>query len=63
MIDGAEKLHNVIPFTETKVEGGKVSAKLEMPPTTGGSFNCAIRMYAKNDALPHRQDFCYLRWI
>ena len=63
MIDGAEKLHKVIPFTEVKVEGGKVNAKLEMTPTTGGSFKCAIRMYAKNDALPHRQDFCYLRWI
>ena len=63
MIDGVEKLHKVVPFTEVKVEGGKVNAKLEMTPTTGGSFKCAIRMYAKNDALPHRQDFCYLRWI
>ena len=63
MIDGAEKLHKVLPFTEVKVEGGRVNAKLEMTPTTGGSFKCAIRMYAKNDALPHRQDFCYLRWI
>jgi starch phosphorylase len=63
MIDGAEKLHKVIPFTEVKVEGSKVNAKLEMPPTTGGSFKCAIRMYANNEALPHRQDFCYLRWI
>jgi starch phosphorylase len=63
MIDGAEKLHKVLPFTEVKVEGSKVNAKLEMTPTTGGSFKCAIRMYANNDALPHRQDFCYLRWI
>ena len=63
MIDGTEKLHKVVPFNEVKVEGARVNAKLEMTPTTGGSFKCAIRMYAKNDALPHRQDFCYLRWI
>jgi starch phosphorylase len=63
MIDGAEKLHKVVPFTEIKVEGSKVYAKLELTPATGGSFKCAVRMYAKNDALPHRQDFCYLRWI
>lgn len=27
-----------------------------------GSFKVAYRMYPKNDELPHRQDFCYVKW-
>jgi starch phosphorylase len=22
-----------------------------------------VRMYPKNNNLPHRQDFCYVRWL
>lgn len=28
-----------------------------------GSFKQAFRMYPKNALLPHRQDFCYVRWF
>lgn len=28
-----------------------------------GSFKLAFRMYPKNGHLPHRQDFCYVRWL
>ena len=28
-----------------------------------GSFKQAFRMYPKNAFLPHRQDFCYVRWF
>ena len=28
-----------------------------------GTFKVAYRMYPKNVDLPHRQDFCYVRWF
>jgi len=28
-----------------------------------GNFRYAFRMFPKNEDLPHRQDFCYVRWI
>jgi hypothetical protein len=29
----------------------------------GGSYRVAYRMFPKNVNLPHRQDFCYVRWF
>ena len=28
-----------------------------------GEYKVAFRMYPKNSELPHRQDFCYVKWI
>ena len=28
-----------------------------------GSFKTGVRMYPKNENLPHRQDFCYVKWL
>lgn len=36
-------------------------AKIEA--NTAGSFKTGIRMYPKNKELPHRQDFCYIKWL
>ena len=30
---------------------------------TAGSFKVSYRMFPKNADLPHRQDFCYVRWF
>ena len=27
------------------------------------SFKIAYRIFPKNDQLPHRQDFCYVKWF
>jgi len=32
-------------------------------PKHAGQFRSIVRMYPKNDKLPHRQDFCYVKWI
>jgi alpha-glucan phosphorylase-like protein len=34
-----------------------------LQPNNPGSFNYGFRIYAKNENLPHRQDFSYIRWI
>ena len=28
-----------------------------------GSYKAAVRMFPKNDKLPHRQDFAYVKWL
>ena len=35
--------------------------KLEM--SNAGNFKTAVRMFSKNANLPHRQDFCYVKWF
>jgi alpha-glucan phosphorylase-like protein len=36
---------------------------LHLSPNHPGSFNYSFRMFPKNELLPHRQDFRYIRWI
>ncbi|MDR0560370.1 MAG: alpha-glucan family phosphorylase [Prevotellaceae bacterium] len=36
---------------------------IKFVPTISGTFLSAIRIYAKNPHLPHRQDFCLVKWI
>ena len=28
-----------------------------------GAYKTCVRMFPKNDLLPHRQDFCYIKWL
>ncbi len=51
------------PFKMTGKEGNNHTFELKYEPTSAGSFKYAIRMYPKNNKLPHRQDFCYVRWL
>ncbi|MRT94413.1 alpha-glucan family phosphorylase [Ancylomarina sp. 16SWW S1-10-2] len=37
--------------------------KLNLPLSDAGVFDFGLRMYADNENLQHRQDFCYVRWI
>ena len=32
-------------------------------PKQAGQYKSAVRMYPKNKNLPHRQDFCYVKWL
>jgi starch phosphorylase len=32
-------------------------------PQQAGFYKSAVRMYPKNKHLPHRQDFCYVKWL
>lgn len=42
---------------------GKSLYKLKMMPEKAGTFFYGLRLYAKNDKLPHRQDFYMVKWI
>jgi len=46
-----------------KAEGSKLIYGLDYKLNRAGTFEYAFRMFPKNEDLPHRQDFCYVRWI
>ncbi len=42
---------------------GRVIYRVDFQPEMAGTFFYGIRIYAKHEELPHRQDFCLLRWV
>ncbi|HOU67751.1 MAG TPA: alpha-glucan family phosphorylase [Paludibacteraceae bacterium] len=46
-----------------KTEGTKLYFKYEDRVSLAGAFKYAFRMFPKNADLPHRMDFCYVRWF
>lgn len=56
-------IHKVLPFKMVKNNGNLYTFQLEFDSADAGAFKCAVRMYPKNDLLPHRQDFSYVKWL
>ena len=44
-------------------EGNNYTFEAELSPKQFGQYKSAVRMYPKNKNLPHRQDFCYIKWL
>ncbi len=42
---------------------GRAIYHVDFLPERAGTFFYGIRIYAKHPELPHRQDFCLLRWV
>ena len=61
--DGNEEVFSVEPLKMTGHEGNNYTFEAELTPKQFGQYKSAIRMYPKNELLPHRQDFCYLKWL
>jgi len=61
--DGEERVYSVEPLKMTKKEGNNYTFEATLSPTQFGQYKSAIRMYPKNKNLPHRQDFCYVKWL
>lgn len=60
--DGRE-VYKIIPFKMVKHEGNQYTFVAELEPDVAGTFKLCVRMYPKNANLPHRQDFCYVKWL
>ena len=56
-------LHDVEELELVKSEGSKLFYELNYKLFRAGTFQYAFRMFPKNEDLPHRMDFCYVRWI
>ncbi len=61
--DGKEKFVGTRDFKIVKTEGNIVTYELQAKIKDAGVFRYGYRIYPKNPALPHRQDFAFLRWI
>ncbi len=61
--DGKQHIYSVEPFHVVKKDGTKYTFQTKFSLQNGGSFKFAYRMFPKNPDLPHRQDFCYVRWF
>ena len=61
--DGEERVYNVEPFEMVGHEGNLYTFEATLSPTQFGQYKSAVRMYPKNKHLPHRQDFCYVKWL
>lgn len=61
--DGEQHVYIIEPFNVVKRDGNLYTFKLESALQNAGSFKMAFRMFPKNSDLPHRQDFCYVRWF
>ncbi|MDD4107519.1 MAG: alpha-glucan family phosphorylase, partial [Prolixibacteraceae bacterium] len=57
------KIIEQIDFEIEKTEGSICYYKLNYRPVHPGSFNYGIRIYPKNEGLPHRQDCRFVKWI
>jgi starch phosphorylase len=61
--NGEQHIYKVEPFKVVKREGDLFTFNLSTTLQNAGSFKIAFRMFPKNPNLPHRQDFCYVRWF
>lgn len=61
--NGEERISNVFPFKLIGHEGNLYTFEAVVEASEAGTYRTAVRMYPKNSELPHRQDFCYVKWL
>ncbi len=61
--NNVDTLYDVEELKLVKTEGTKLFFSIDYQLNMAGSFKFGFRMFPKNEDLPHRQDFCYVRWI
>ena len=61
--EGKQHVYSVEPFSVIKKEGDLYTFQAKHSLSNAGSFKVAYRMFPKNQDLPHRQGFCYVRWF
>jgi starch phosphorylase len=61
--EGKEHVYSVEPFEMVKQDGDLYTFRASISLSNAGSFKIAYRMFPKHADLPHRMDFCYVRWF
>ena len=61
--EGKEHIHSIDTMNLVKRENNIHTFEGMHDVNNAGTFKIAYRMYPKNVDLPHRQDFCYVRWF
>ena len=62
-IHNNDKLYDVIPLQIIKKSGSHLFFGTQYQLNYAGGMKFALRMYPSHELLPHRMDFCYVRWI
>jgi len=60
---GEDHIYSVEPLEVVKREGNLYTFHVCHVCNNAGGFKSAYRIFPKNDLLPHRQDFCYVKWV
>lgn len=58
-----ERIHAITPFSLVSKDGNLYTFRATSSVLNTGCFKQAFRMYPKNELLPYREDFCYVRWF
>ncbi len=61
--NGEEHVFSVEPLKMVSHSGNNYTFEAKHSPKQFGQYKSAVRMYPKNKNLPHRQDFCYVKWL
>ncbi|MBP5318996.1 MAG: alpha-glucan family phosphorylase [Paludibacteraceae bacterium] len=61
--EGVDKFFSVRELNLTKKAGTVLTFNLEFVAKEAGAYKSAFRLYPKSADLPHRQDFCFVRWF
>ena len=61
--NGEERIFSVKPLEVVGKEGNNYTFEGNIEVSNAGNFKTAVRMFPKNANLPHRQDFCYVKWF
>lgn len=57
------ELSSVDELTLVKTDGTKLFFTINYQLDNAGAYKYGFRMFPKHELLPHRQDFCYVRWL
>lgn len=60
---GKQEIADCFELKIVKQEGTKVTYATTFNLANAGGFKLGFRMYPNHADLPHRQDFCYVRWF
>ena len=61
--NGEERIFSVRPLDVVGRDGNNYTFEGKLELSNAGNFKTAVRMFPKNANLPHRQDFCYVKWF
>ena len=61
--NGEERIFSVRPLEVVGREGNNYTFEGKFELSNAGNYKTAVRMFPKNANLPHRQDFCYVKWF
>lgn len=61
--NGSLEMFDAWEFEPENCDGNICTYRYVVRPDHPGAFNYSFRLFPKNENLPHRQDFKYLKWI